>query len=162
MKRRQLGPSWPTNIARTQKLAAGGWAILVSVLVSCAGCYDGATLVEMARAEAIQSEMDEIDLGAYQTTLPRDPMTAVVTEIQFQIFGNAPRYRSEQVKEQLKSEGYRLRYATLTAVRQAAAEEFAEPDLTTLRRRLKDVANEVFDDAPISSIGFEKLSFTRR
>ena len=137
-------------------------ALAISALLSCAGCYDGERLLQQARAKTMRTGLEELDLGTYRTTLPRDPATAVVTEIEFQIFGNLPRYRIPEVETQLESDGYRLRYAILTAVRQATAADLADPDLVAIRKRLADVANELLAEAPIHSIGFEALRFVQR
>lgn len=146
----------------TAWLLLGMWPWTGLAILVCGGCYDGDRLVEMARDEAIRSQLEEIDLGTYCTTLPRDSQTAVITEIEFRIFGNAPHYRAVEIVKQLESDEYRLRYTVLTAVRQAAREEFAEPDLTTLKQRLKVVANGVLEDAPLTSIGFAQLRFVNR
>jgi hypothetical protein len=121
------------------------------------GCYDGEQLVELARSEAIRTRLEEIDLGTYRTTVPRDPETALVAELEFRIFANAPRYRIPAIKEALAEHGFRLRYETLAAVRQATPEELAEPNLVELRRRISDVTGNVLKDTGIQSIGFADL-----
>jgi hypothetical protein len=136
--------------------------LLALAMVSFGGCYDGEALVELARAEAIQSQLDEVELGAYRTTLPRDENSAATTEIEFEIFGNAPHYRVAEITQQLATDGYRLRYGVITEVRQATAEELGEPNLTALKERFKEVANQVLANAPITSIGVKRLRFVHR
>src|SRR5262245_31431871 len=80
------------------------------------GCYDGAALVRQARTKAQNTGVAEVDLGKFRTTLPRDPNTNRVTEVDLHIFGTVQRYRASAVKKQLKAEEFRLRHETLAAV----------------------------------------------
>ena len=134
-------------------------ALLLIAGFTCIGCYDGEQLVELARAEAIRTRLEEVDLGTYRTTMPRDAVTASVTEMEFRVFGNVPRYRIPEIEEQLETEGYRIRYATLTALRQAAPEDLADPGLTVLRERIAEVANEILKEGAIDSVGFADIRF---
>ena len=131
----------------------------VALLVACVGCYDGDKLVEQVLSKATQMRLEEIDLGTYRTTMPRDPVTANFTDMQFRIFGNVPRYRLEEMQEQLDEAVYLLRHETLTAVRQATPEELTDPDLSQLRQRLIEVVNGVLGEDKIDSIGFAEVRF---
>jgi hypothetical protein len=126
-------------------------------LAVCGGCYDSQALVEQVRTDALRSQTHEVDLGLYRTTMPRDPESNSLMEIELQLFGTVPQYRIPAIEKQLKADGYRLRYDTLVAIRETTSEELAEPDLGQLRARLTHVANNVLEDAPIKSIGVEQI-----
>jgi hypothetical protein len=103
----------------------------------------------------------EVDLGAFHTTLPRDPNSVSLTELKLHIFGTVARYRVPEVQKQLKTESYRLRHETLTAVRQATPEELAEPSLAKLRKRIASIVNGIFAESPVKAIGFYEFSMRR-
>lgn len=125
--------------------------------LACTGCYDPHALIDQVRADASRNRLHEVDLGTYRTTMPRDPATHTFTEMELRIFGTVPQYRVAAIEEQLKTEGYRLRHETLSAIRQTTREELAEPDLAKLRNRLTQVTNNVLTEAPVKSIGFEHI-----
>src|SRR5262249_48118692 len=126
------------------------FALSVVILV---GCYDSKALVDQVRSDALQTQTHEIDLGLYRTTMPRDPITSTLTEVELQLYGTAPQYKIPAIEKQLKADGYKLRADTLVAIRKMSAEELGEPNLGLLRARLMQVANNVIADAPIQSIG---------
>ena len=144
----------PDNSSRREYLPA-----IMAFVLACAGCYDGQQLIEQVRDEAIRMQLEEIDLGTYRTTMPRDTATATFTDMQFRIFGNVPRYRMEAIQRQLEEDTYRLRHETLAAVREATHDELTDPDLTKLRQRLANVVNGLLADSPIDSIGFADVRF---
>lgn len=121
------------------------------------GCYDAHALIEQVRADAIRNRLDEVDLGTYRTTMPRDPHTNALVEMELQLFGTVPQYRIGAIERQLQTEGYRLRYEILAAIRQATADELIEPDLAGLRGRLTQVVNQVLTKAPVKTIGIENF-----
>jgi hypothetical protein len=130
--------------------------------VPLAGCYDSSALVNQVRSEALRSQTHEIDLGLYRTTLPSDPDTGRLSEIELQLFGTVPQYKIATIKKQLKADAPQLRYDTLIAIRETSAEELGEPDLGKLRNRLMQVANSVIKDAPIQAIGVEKIRIVNK
>jgi hypothetical protein len=136
------------------------WCALVAVAI--AGCYDSKALVEQVRSDALRGQTHEINLGLYRTTMPRDPITGTLTEIELHLFGTVPKYKIQGIEKQLKADGYKLRYDTLVAIRKTTAEELGEPNLGQLRTRLMDVANDVIKDAPIQSIGVEKIRIVEK
>jgi hypothetical protein len=141
------------------KFAASGWIAILAIAVSlCAGCYDGDAMVKEAQSVALKTRLAEVDLGKYQTTLPRDPTTNRFTALDIHIFGTVPRYRLAAVNKQLKADEYRMRHETLAAVRQSSREELAEPDFAKLRARLEKVVNSVLQDAPVKEVGFYQLT----
>jgi hypothetical protein len=142
--------------------AVGLFVAILVVLAACSGCYDGEVLVQAARSSALKTRLAEVDLGLYQTTLPRDQKTQLLTELKLHVFGTVPRYRVPDVEKRLKVEEYRLRHETLGAVRTATRDELAEPSLTQLRERIEKVVNEILEDTPVSSIGFYEVSLRQR
>ena len=130
-------------------------AIWAAWLAVCGGCYDSRALVDQVRSDALRNRLHEVDLGVYRTTMPRDPVTNVSLEMKLHLFGTVPQYRIPAIEKQLKTEGYRLRFETLAAIRETNTKELAEPDLGHLRSRLTSVVNNVLTEAPIKSVGFE-------
>lgn len=127
-------------------------------LVLCAGCYDGSAMVKQAQSAALNVRLAELDLGKYQTTLPRDRDTNHYTALELHIFGTVPRYKLASATKQLKAEEYRVRYETLVALRKSTREELAEPNLAQLRARIEKVVNGVLTDTPVKDIGFYQLT----
>jgi hypothetical protein len=123
-----------------------------------AGCYDGSALVKQAQSTALNASMAEVDLGEYQTTLPRDTETGAFTSLDLHVFGTVPRSRLSEIRKQLKSDEFRIRHETLTAVRQSTREDLTDPTLAKLRARIEEVVNRVLADAPIKEVGFYKLT----
>jgi hypothetical protein len=116
-------------------------------------CYDGEALIHQARSAAHNNSLAEIDLGSYETTLPRDQNTDAITELNIHIFGTVSRYHVPAIEKQLRLDEYRLRHETLTAVRKTTRDELAEPSLAQLRERIEKVVNNILAEAPIKSIG---------
>jgi hypothetical protein len=143
------------------KLALGTnrWIAILAVALSlCAGCYDGGEMVKQAQSVALKTRLAEVDLGKFQTTLPRDPVTNRFTAVDIHIFGTVPRYRLAAVTKQLKVDEYRVRHETLVAVRKSTREELAEPTFAQLRERIEKVVNGVLEDAPLKEVGFYQLT----
>lgn len=138
------------------------WATLTAFALLTGGCYDSKALVEQVRTDALRSQMHELDLGLYHTTMPRDPATNTITEIELQLFGTVPQYKIPAIEKQLKADGYKLRSDTLVAIRQTTNEELTEANFGKLRARLLQVANNVLKEAPIKSIGVEQIRIVER
>ena len=148
-----------TRVEFTSGFGRNRWvAILAVALALCAGCYDGSAMVKDAQSVALKTRLAEIDLGKFQTTLPRDPVTKHFTAVDVHIFGTVPRYRLAAVTKQLKADEYRLRHETLVAVRKCTREELAEPSFAQLRARIEKVVNGVLEDAPVKEVGFYQLT----
>lgn len=126
------------------------------------GCIDSKALVEQVRSNALSSQTHEVDLGAFRTTMPRDAESGSFTELRLHLFGTVSQYRIPAIKKQLKADGYRLRSDMLVAVRKTTSEELTEPSLGHLRARLMQIANNVLTDAPIQSIGVEKIRIVEK
>jgi hypothetical protein len=138
------------------------FALTALAATTFTGCYDGELLVQAARSTAVKTRVAEVDFGTLQTTLPRDPNTSLFTEIKIRVFGTVRRNRESEVKKQLKAEEYRVRAATLGAIRAASRDELAEPNLTQLRERIQRIMNEILADQPVTSIGFYEVSLRQR
>lgn len=140
-------------------LVAKRWVAILAVgLALCAGCYDGQSMVKQAQTVALKTRLAEIDLGRFQTTLPRDPVTNRFTAVDIHIFGTVSRYQLAAVTKQLKFDEYRVRHETLTAVRKSTREELAEPTFAQLRARLEKVINGVLEEQPVKEIGFYQVT----
>jgi hypothetical protein len=130
---------------------------MIWVTLACVGCFDAHALVEQVRTDALRNRLHEVDLGTYRTTMPRDPKTNLLMQMELHLFGTVPQYRIRSIEERLDADGYRLRYETLAAIRETSGDELAEPDLTHLRSRLTQVVNNVLTDAPVKTIGIQDL-----
>ena len=147
--------------AKQRSLRAGWTCCALGLVVAC-GCYNSTALVDQVRSDALRSQTHEINLGLFRTTMPRDPITGTLTEIELQLFGTVPQYKIPAIEKQLEADGYKLRGDTLVAIRKTTAEELGEPNLGQLRTRLMQVANRVLKDAPIQSIGVEKIRIAEK
>src|SRR6478752_676531 len=94
------------------------------------GCYDGNELLKQAQSTALSTTLAEVDLGSFQTTLPRDPVTGHYMAVDLHIFGTVPRSRLSAVQRQLEDDEYLMRHETLAAVRQSTSEELSDPTFT--------------------------------
>ena len=122
------------------------------------GCYDGDALLKQAQSAALSTTLAEVDLGKFQTTLPRDPESGRFTKVELHIFGTVPRSQLSAVERQLESDEYRVRHETLSAVRQSSREELADPTFVKLRQRIEQVVNKVLADSPLQEVGFYQLT----
>jgi hypothetical protein len=135
------------------------WRLLVPLAIGfSSGCYDGQALLKQAQSAALSTTLAEVDLGEFQTTLPRDQDTGTFTTLKLHIFGTVPRTRLVAVERQLGNDEYRVRHETLTAVRQSTRDELTDPALAKLRARIEEVVNKVLTDAPVKGIGFYQLT----
>jgi len=161
-----MGRNRDTNSAATPQSSPRVFRWLIfALLMACflaGGCYNSKELLEQVQSDALRNQLHEVDLGYYHTTMPRNPATRTYTEMELRLFGMVPQYRVPAIEKQLKSDGYRLRFETLAAIRETSEEELIEPDLTRLRGRLTEVANNVLDDAPFKSIGLEDFRIEHR
>jgi hypothetical protein len=133
-------------------------SIVALLLGSIFGCYDGDELVTQARSAAVSTRLAEVDLGAFHTSLPRDPKSGSVTKLSLHIFGNVPHYRVGAIERQLRIDEYRLRHETIAAVRATTREELADPSLQSLRERIEHIVNGILEEAPVKTIGFYEVA----
>ncbi|MEN1679539.1 MAG: hypothetical protein AAGJ46_08090 [Planctomycetota bacterium] len=130
--------------------------------LSSTGCYSGSTLVERVRNDAMRNRLEELELGTYSLTMPRDPATTETVEIELRLFGTLARYRVDEVEKQLEEKDYLLRHATLMAIRKSLDDDFADPDLAALRGRLLAATNALLDEPSVQKVGFHMIRFTRQ
>lgn len=123
------------------------------------GCYDGRSLVEEVRNQAIQSRLDEMSIGYFRTTLPRSAVDDNPMEVEVDLFGTAVRHKIPDIETAIEANSYRLRQSVLVALRQTSAAEIADPNLTTFRERLLEVVQTELEGSPIESIGFRTVRF---
>lgn len=145
----------------THSILSYRWLVRLLVLVVCAsagGCYDGEALLKQAEAAALSTTLAEIDLGIYQTNLPRDPETRLFATVEVHVFGTVPRSRLAAVKKQLEIDTYRLRHDVLATIRQSTRNELSDPALANLRARISKVVNHILVDAPVREIGFYQVT----
>lgn len=164
---RNLTPQAAVNchrsaIALSRSTASACWGLLACAALVCAGCYDSEALVGRVRNDALRHRLEEVDLGSYAITMPRDPDTAETVEVEMKLFGAIARYKMQKVKQQLAEDDYLLRHRTLMAIRESSPEDFTQPDLTALRTRLLAAANSVFDEPVIQRVGFYEIRFLRQ
>src|SRR5689334_3574209 len=118
------------------KIPTRSWlwiALALFTIGSMCGCYDGNELLKQAQSKALSTTLAEVDLGSFQTTLPRDPATGHYMAVDLHIFGTVPRSRLSTVQRQLEDDEYLMRHETLAAVRQSTSEELSDPTFTKLR-----------------------------
>ena len=132
--------------------------IVVAGLLACPGCHNGAAMVQQAQSAALNARLAEVDLGKFQTTLPRDPESSRYTALDLHLFGTVSRSHLSTATRQIKGDEFRLRHEMLTAIRKSTRDELAEPNLSQLRTRIEKVVNDVLEDAPIKEIGFYQLT----
>ncbi len=145
-----LGPAW----------LATALCCLVG-LIATGGCYNGDALVDRVRNDALRNRLEEIDLGRYAITMPRNPDTHETTEVEMQIFGSLARYKQKEVVSLLESKEPELRHGAVVAVRQSTADDFTDPDLTALRTRLLEAVNGIIGEPTVQSVGFHQIRFLR-
>lgn len=133
------------------------------MLLGCplVGCYDGEELVERVRKKAIRTRLEEIELGEFRVTLPRDEATGEMVEVDLRVFGQSQRYKINEIEDELELERPLLEDRLLTTLRSTSRRDLAEPDLTTLRERLLAVSNELLTNQPLEAIGFYDVRFIR-
>lgn len=148
-------PTTATPRRRVRGTIAGLW------LLAVAGCYDGPTLVDRARNDALKSRIEAVDLGRYEITMPKSNGQHGMTEVQVEPFGRVARYKLANTEDLISENEYRLRHAVVLTIRSSDDEDFAEPDLAELRGRLLSAIHEAMDDRAIESIGFHTIRFIR-
>ena len=125
------------------------------------GCYSGDELVERVRNKAIRTRLEEIELGQFRVTLPRNEQTGEMIEVDIRVFGQSQRYKLNEIEDQLEVARPILEDRLLTALRGFSRRDLAEPDLNTLRAELLTVSNELLEDEPLEAIGFYDVRFIR-
>lgn len=128
---------------------------------SLSGCYSREALVQRFRNDAMKHRVEEIDLGRFSVTMPRDPTLAETVEIDMHIFGTLARYKRDETEDQLEQDQHLFRHRTLLALRESSSEEFTDPDLVKFREKILAAANSVLEEPTIQSIGFHEVRFMK-
>lgn len=134
-------------------------AIAAFICLTAAGCYDGDKLVAQVRDKAIRTRLEEVPLGSFRTTLPRDTVEITRMEVDIELFGTALRYKIPDIEEAIERDNHRLRRAVITSLRETTAEEIKDPSLTSLRARLTEVVNQQLADTPVKTLGIRHVRF---
>lgn len=134
-------------------------ATLIGLLTT--GCYSSEGLVSKTRNKAIRSRIDEVELGSFRVTLPRDITTGEMTEINLRLFGVSERYKINEIQADLEARGPKIEDTAIRTLRMTQREDLVDPDLKKLRTRLLAAMNEELNGAPLRSIGFYEVRFIR-
>ncbi len=125
------------------------------------GCYDSELLIQRAQDKAIRARLEEIDLGTFRVTLPRNPITSDMTEIDVHMFGQMPHYKIPDAEQELEEKAYLLQDRTLAKLREFDQRDLVDPDLKKLRAELLATVNSVLDEPAVDSVGFYSMRFIR-
>ena len=92
-------------------------------LLACTGCYDSHALVDQVRTDALRNRLHEVDLGTYRTTMPRDPKTNLLMEMELHLFGTVPQYRIHSIENGSRATaiGFATRLSPRSAKRAATS-----------------------------------------
>lgn len=129
--------------------------------LACAGCYNGEKLVEKIRHRALRTRIDEVPLGSFRVTRPRDERTGEMTEVHLELFGESQRYKINEIEDELELKAAIIEDYTIRTLREASQDELTEPNLDQLRTRLLTMLNEQIEGSPLVSIGFREIRFIR-
>ena len=129
-----------------------------ALLSTLGGCYDGAAMVARISQRASDDHREEIELGAYQVTLPRPEDDPVATTLRVELVAAIHREHAPAIKEQLEEVQTRLRHATILALRQTDRGELLEPELQSLHDRVATTTEQFLTAAPIESIAFRSFA----
>jgi len=135
--------------------------VALALGASSVGCFNTEKLVARVRNNAIRTRIDEVKLGQYRVTLPRNPLTGEMSEVDVRVYGETLRYKINEIEDELKSKAPEIEDYTLKVLRETTREELADPELTALRSRLLASMNEVLHGAPLKSVGFLEVRFLR-
>lgn len=150
-------PTAPSSPRTPAALAALLWSACALPL---AGCFDSGAILKAQEHEASRVRMDEIAIGEFRITLPQAPGQLAGGIVEFQAFGRVAARDRDKVQKALLLRAPELRYHVLMAVRALTPKQLEEPNLATLRAELTKLANASLEKKLITSVGFQKFSFT--
>lgn len=136
-------------------------AIALGCVTLATGCYDGAELISRLRAQAIRSRLEEVEIGTFHLTLPRNNNNGETIELELTVFGSSERFKISGIETEVEQNAVLIEDKAIRTLRAADLSELSEPDFATLRRRLLAVTNESLTDAPLKSIGFKDVRIVR-
>ena len=139
------------------------WALAacLGAVVATSGCYNGETLVERVRSRAIRTRLEEIDLGSYRITLPKDTQKNEMVEVTVDLYAHASRHRLKGLKKELEAKSYLLRDDLLATFRSFTQEDLDDPGLNRLRNDVLEAVNSVLDEPQLSALGVSDFQISR-
>jgi hypothetical protein len=150
-------PDHPASTRRPAVFGSGSGFVAAMALGAASlllgGCYNGDALVARVRSHAISNRIEEIPLGSYRVTLPRDNRTAQTPVVEVQLFGETARRDRAKVERLLKQRAFLVNDRAMTTLRLATREELYEPSLEKLRKRLLKAVNDSLEGAPLTAVG---------
>jgi hypothetical protein len=122
------------------------------------GCYDGQAMVARISQHVWDDRREEVDLGVYQVTLPREAGDLLATTVRLEVVATIHRQNAREFKRQLKEVQAHLRHATILTLRSCKRETLLEPALATLHERIEATTAKYLTAAPIESIAFRSFA----
>ena len=135
--------------------------LLGASMVISSGCYNGEELVERIRSKAIRTRLEEIDLGQYRITLPRDSKSNEMIEVRIHMFAHAARHRLSSLERELKEKDFLIQDNMLTTFRAFKNEDLEDPELTYLRKTVLETVNSTLHEPLLSSLGMYDFQISR-
>ncbi len=133
--------------------------LLLAVASMTPGCYDAEALRTKHQESVQVTHMEEIDLGAFQVTLPHVLGSATDSVVEFHAFGHVDGADRGKVTRVLETRGAELRSRMLISVRAMNDAAFDEPKLTTLRHAIADTINGALEKKLVKKVGFYHFAF---
>jgi hypothetical protein len=153
-----------SNSLKAQSSQRAPAALAALLCAACAlplvGCFDSSAIVQAQQHESGRERMDEIAIGEFRITLPQAPGQLAGGIVEFQAFGRVAARDRDKVQKALLLNAPELRHHVLIAVRSLTPKQLEEPSLATLRAELTKLANASLEKKLITSVGFQKFSFT--
>ncbi len=117
-------------------------------------------MIEKRRDIAIQTQLQEVDIGKFHVSIPRPSEQVAAAEIHFHVFGHVATRDFKSVEVLLEEHGPELRHRLLLSTRALAIQDLEDPKLTSLRKHIASVVNENLEGSPVQSIGFYQFRFS--
>jgi hypothetical protein len=133
--------------------------LVLAAASAAAGCYDAEALRTKHQESAQVTHMEEIDLGAFQVTLPHVLGSASDSVVEFHAFGHVESTHRDKVQRVLDTRGAELRARMLVSVRTMNDATFDEPKLSTLRHAIADAVNDALEKKLVKKVGFYHFAF---
>lgn len=125
------------------------------------GCYDSAEMLQRVRNAALKQQLEEVDLGQYQVSLPRRLDSGEAVEIAIHMVGQLPRYRVKEVSKLLEEKLFLIRSETVMTLRNCPPEELTEPSLAQLKARLLKLTNDALGEKLVEDVVLREFGFSR-